>query len=273
MSLKNFRTLLTFIVLCFSVDIWAESKDGPQQIKDNLFLMEEAYNQDPNVTQHIQTFLYAPASGSWGYDLTSEWPLFTQRHQISFSLPVISVGDQNAPALGDIVLNYRLQALGMGGEGPLFITPRLTLILPTGDYTAGAGRGVFGVETALAVSLELGDILDTHYNAGLAISPGARSTGGASATAVDYNLGFAVVWFAQPWMNVFSEAIYSSTANVIDDGTIERDHVFTLNPGLRFGIDFPFGLQIVPGISAPIEFSVAGVTASILGYLSFEHGF
>jgi hypothetical protein len=37
----------------------------PGSIQDNSFLVEEAYNQEPGVVQHIQQFTWVPSSGSW----------------------------------------------------------------------------------------------------------------------------------------------------------------------------------------------------------------
>jgi hypothetical protein len=46
----------------------------PQQgpIQDNSFLAEEAYNQEPGVVQHIQTFTPLWNSRTWAYSFTQE---------------------------------------------------------------------------------------------------------------------------------------------------------------------------------------------------------
>jgi hypothetical protein len=46
-----------------------------------------------------------------------------------------------------------------------------------------------------------------------------------------------------------------------------------ISPGLRAAIDFPSGLQIVPGLAFPIGIGPSDGENRVLVYLSFEHGF
>ena len=62
-----------------------EKKEGP--IQDNSFLVEEAYNQEAGVVQHISTFTRYQETKDWIYTFTQEWPVFSQKHQFSFTLP------------------------------------------------------------------------------------------------------------------------------------------------------------------------------------------
>src|SRR5687768_6106818 len=86
----------------------ALAQDSPPPIQDNSFLIEEAYNQEAGVVQHISTFETAAEEG-WAYSFTQEWPLFSQRHQLSFTLPVAHVegAGLDATGLGDVMVNYR----------------------------------------------------------------------------------------------------------------------------------------------------------------------
>src|SRR5205807_6402543 len=65
--------------------------EGESQIQDNSFLIEEAYNQDPGVVQHIQTFSRATRGGDWLYTFTQEWPVPGITHQLSYTLPLARV--------------------------------------------------------------------------------------------------------------------------------------------------------------------------------------
>ncbi|MGZ8391565.1 MAG: hypothetical protein ACXWWK_01855, partial [Gemmatimonadales bacterium] len=58
------------------------------QIQDNSFLIEEAYNQESGVVQHISTFALAADGDAWGYGFTQEWPLGGIRHQFSYTVLV-----------------------------------------------------------------------------------------------------------------------------------------------------------------------------------------
>ncbi|HET8647566.1 MAG TPA: transporter, partial [Vicinamibacteria bacterium] len=102
-------------------------------IQDNSFLIEEAYNQEDGVVQHVSFFL-RDLDGAWAYTFTQEWPVGTQRHQLSLTLPLAS----GPPAgLGDVALNYRLQLIG-DGAAAVAVAPRLSLLLPTGGDQRGA---------------------------------------------------------------------------------------------------------------------------------------
>ena len=101
-------------------------------IADNSFFIEEAYNQEPGVAQHIFTGLYGeerdnnPRRRSWAFGFTQEWPLFSQRHQFSYTIPFSFTreGRDHQDGVEDIVLNYRLQALEESeGAAPGFCPP------------------------------------------------------------------------------------------------------------------------------------------------------
>jgi hypothetical protein len=52
-------------------------------IQDNSFLIEEAYNQDPGVVQHINTFLRDLRTRQWFATFTQEYPVGGISHQLS----------------------------------------------------------------------------------------------------------------------------------------------------------------------------------------------
>ena len=134
---------------------WPSLRSGPLQ--DNSFLVEEAYNQEPGVVQHISSVLYNRTSGGWLANFTQEWPLGGQRHQLSYSLP-FSWLREGGSGLGDILLNYRYQLLVEEGRRPA-IAPRLSLIFPSGDVRQGLGTGSAGIQANLPVSKQLSERL------------------------------------------------------------------------------------------------------------------
>ena len=95
------------------------TQDQPK-IQDNSFLIEEAYNQEAGVVQHINSFIRM-RGGDWVYTFTEEWPLSGQKHQLSFTLPVQRVEDLpgNHTGLGDVALNYRYQLVGSSKTSPM----------------------------------------------------------------------------------------------------------------------------------------------------------
>src|SRR6266853_2881526 len=122
-----YRSLFTVHALvCFTA-----SPLTSQAIQDNSFLLEEAYNQESGVVQHISSFVRS-SSGNWSYSFTQEWPLGGIRHQLSYTIP-IQHAYPTGTGLGDIALNYRYQVVGNPSSRTL-MAPRLTLVLPTGKH-------------------------------------------------------------------------------------------------------------------------------------------
>jgi hypothetical protein len=239
------------------------------QIQDNSFLLEEAYNQERGVVQHISTFQRADG-GDWELGFTQEWPLSGIRHQVSYTIPV-----QNAEGigtgLGDLALNYRYQLLGHP-EARTVVAPRLSLLLPTGDEGEGRGTGGVGIETNLPVTLVLGEQLVTHLNAGATLTPSARSALGDEASIINFNLGASAVWLMRHSINFLVEALWLSEESVVGDGVTVRDETGLLSPGIRWAFDLKGDLQIVPGVAYTIGLGPDDDDALFL-YLSFEHPF
>jgi hypothetical protein len=247
------------------------AEEEQPKIRDNMFLVEEAYNQEPGVIQHIQTFLLDPKSREWEYSFTEEWPLPTDRHQLSVTIPIVSPSDGDS-GLADVMINYRLQAFGAGGAGWLAIAPRISLVLPTGSPRMGTGNGGLGMQFNLPVSIELGRYVAAHLNGGITCSPDSRSPAGRRDWTLGASAGIGLVWLALPWFNVLVEDIYTTEEEVLDNGAKGRSHEVIINPGVRFAIGGPGGLQVVPGISMPVRvFPNDEGRFNIFVYLSFEH--
>src|SRR4051812_48791798 len=98
----------------------APSDPSAWKISDNSFLVEEAFNQEPGIVQHIFGFQRQPG-GDWQFTFTQEWPAPGVRHQLSYTLPVQSLGGRRG--IGDVLINYRLQVLEEGAGRPAF-SPR-----------------------------------------------------------------------------------------------------------------------------------------------------
>jgi hypothetical protein len=242
---------------------------GERPIQDNSFLVEEAYNQEPGVIQHISTF-QRERGGGWGYSFTEEWPVRGQRHQASFTFSALRPEGGSA-GVGDLALNYRLQAVGSGDTRVAF-TPRLSGVLPTGQASRGRGAGGVGLQANLPVSVARLGPLVSHLNVGATLTPSAWAGPDEDARQVGFHAGQGLVWLAHPRLNVMLEALYTRTDLALDGGT-ETEETLHLNPGLRGAIDVPGGLQIVPGVSVPIGAGPSRGERAIFLYLSLEHPF
>src|SRR5256885_8823346 len=186
----------------------AQERAALPNIADNSFLLEEAYNQEPGVVQHISAFQLFRGADSWVYTFTQEWPLFSRTHQLSFTVPIQRVqnGASFATGVGDVAVNYRYQ---LAAAERLSVAPRLSLLLPTGRAKADLGAGALGVQVNLPASVVVARQVVTHWNAGGTLTPSAKNAVGDQASGVACNLGASVVWLARPTFNALLEIVWT----------------------------------------------------------------
>jgi hypothetical protein len=257
-------------LLAAAVVLAPPARSEATPIQDNSFLIEEAYNQEPGVIQHISTFARSTRDGTWGYSFTEEWPVLGQTHQASVTFTAARL-DGASSGIGDLSLNYRLQAVGSGDTRVAF-SPRLTMVLPTGDEKRGLGSGGVGVQVNLPLSVVLAEQLVSHLNVGGTYVPSVRDATGEKGTSTTFAAGPSLIWLTHPNFNVMCEALYTSTELDLPSGS-DRAETFTINPGVRAAINFASGLQVVPGVSVPIGVGPSRGERAIFFYVSFEHPF
>jgi hypothetical protein len=258
---------LAFVALLLAAPL--ALAEGP--IQDNSFLVEEAYNQEDGVVQHINTFQRFRDSGGWIYTFTQEWPVGGLKHQFSYTIPVLRPGDAKA-GVGDIALNYRYQLLG-DGEAKVAIAPRFTVIVPSGDEKQGRGLGATSYQNDNAMSIVLAPELVAHSNLGFTLTPHARDADGHKADLRAWNAGQSVVWLASQRVNFLLEAVYVSAQETSGAGHTTTVKSAVVSPGVRWSYDLESGLQIVPGIAFPFGVGPGRHEKSVFVYLSFEHPF
>ena len=239
-------------------------------VRDNSFLVEEAYNQEARVVQHISVLSVARRQSTWEYGFTQEWPVGSQRHQFSVTIPIVSAAD--ATGVGDVALNYRYQLAFDDATGNA-LAPRLSLVLPTGNAEQGRGTSSLGVQVNLPASLGLNRVLVTHWNVGGTWTPSARSPLGGRVATRDVTAAASAIWLAKRELNFMLELVWAreELAVAADTRVVERSA--WISPGLRAAIDFTSGLQVVPGLAFPIGIGPSDGERRVLVYLSFEHGF
>lgn len=264
--MKTMKITCFFIFMFVFLTLQAQenNKFDFQRIEDNSFLLEEAYNQEAGVIQHISTFQY-DLMRSWNYSFTQEWPVPNQKHQLSFTIPVrqsFSVG------IGDILLNYRYQAIR---TDQVAFSPRVSLILPTGNSERGMGYGVFGYQVNLPLSVLWSRHWVTHFNLGATVFPNAKYLNKPLQTILSYNYGASVIWLVNTNLNLMLEFAGVTEFINFENQGYNKYHTFILNPGIRYAFNFKSGLQIVPGLSIPINISQGFEFNDIFLYLSFEH--
>jgi hypothetical protein len=241
-------------------------------VQDNSFLVEEAYNQEAGVVQHISNFVRGPGGRDWIFSFTQEWPLGGIRHQIGYTLLLQHRTDFATTGFGDALLNYRYQLIGNSSSDRLLMAPRLSLLLPTGSAGVGRGTGSPGLQLNLPVTYVVRPALVAHVNAGLTAVPWTESPGGAQATTVVPNLGASAIWMLTPLFNPLVELVWYGNRDVVGPGrTVGASQAF-LNPGARWAFNLPTQLQVTVGAAYTIGLN-AGSDDALFAYLSFEHPF
>jgi hypothetical protein len=246
---RLFPLLFTLALSLLAASARVEAQTAPAasarkwEITDNSFLVEEAFNQEAGVVQNILTWTRG-RHGTWYGSFTQEWPAPGMAHQLSYSIPFASTGE--AAGIGDVFLNYRFQLREQTADGPA-ISPRLSVILPTGRESDGLGSGTAGLDMNLPVSKQFGDLY-VHANAGYTWLPDAlRST----------HVAGSGIWRVTPMLNLMLEGVVAFDESVI------------LSPGFRRGWNFG-ERQLVVGAAVPFTRAESRWTAALLTYLSYE---
>jgi len=245
-----------------------------QPLQDNSFLIEEAYNQEYGVLQSINSVTRSWSHADWAYTFSQEWPVdWDPRHQLSYTIPWLHARDfpGSGFGIGDVLLNWRYQLVG-DGDASVAVTPRVSLVIPTGSRKKGRGVGGFGVQTNWALSAVMSERWVTHWNVGATLIPAARDADGNTASSASYNVGQSIVWLVRPRFNLLVETLYVNVGEVAGRHRTTRDQSLFVSPGLRWGWDIG-PLQIVPGVDVPFGVGPSAGERLIFGYLSFEHPF
>jgi len=245
------------------------SAEDAKRIEDNSFLIEEAYNQEEGVIQYIQSYKYSKKTKNWNYTFTNEIPMLSQTHQFSFTVPLARVGDDPTfqSGLGDTALNYRYQLIK---NEDLALSPRFSVILPTGQHKKGLGNGATGYQVNIPLSVDLADKWVSHWNAGATYTPNAREASGLRADIRGTNHGASLVYLHSETLNFLVEYVRNEDQAVQSDGSKAWEKSAFINPGFRYAKNYESGWQVVSGVSFPIGVGPSRKDNGILFYLSFE---
>lgn len=253
---------------------------GEVGLEDNSFLLEEAFNQEMGVIQHISNvsldkFRFETLQLSY----TQEIPLTHRKHQLNFCFNYLMQGNTTggiqANGFGDLYVSYR--PLIFDEKDWLMFIPRFTVILPTGDASRGLGYGAWGLQINLAATKRLSRKIVTHFNAGATQFVkfdryqynGDQSTLAAERDVLFKNLGWSVVWLCTQKLNLMFEHTANYNADINDRGVVFSKTMQVFNPGFRYCINRSH-LQVVPGIGFPVSVVNGRAQQGIFFYLSFE---
>lgn len=238
---------------------------GQPNIEDNSMFIEEAFNQEKSVIQHISNFIFDNLKGGdFTYAFTQEIPMIEDKFQFSYTLnySVLQTPNFGMPAEGfaDMLLNFR--PMLMDKTDWAIVIPRFTLILPTGNAKAGFGDGAWGGQFNLAVTKRLNSRLTTHWNAGYtylnkkdfwAADLDNTMVKVAEKNQNFYNLGVSCIYLVSDSFNLMLEGLTNSESYLGGNNKVVMSNTSILNPGFRSAFTIR-NVQIVPGLGVPLYF-------------------
>jgi hypothetical protein len=131
MSLRNLIILLALSPMALVAQSAAPAAPASPPIQDNSFLIEEAYNPEQGIVQHIGTFRTHRGSSDFEASFTQEWPVGGITHQLSYDLFLIRSGHES----------------GLGVRGAINFASGLQIVpgvaIPIGVGPSHGDRGVF----------------------------------------------------------------------------------------------------------------------------------
>lgn len=254
--------------------IWAqatESENYKPAIEDNSMFIEEAYNQEERVVQHISNLVLMPVGEkNIYYSFTQEWPAFGLKHQLSYTLQLYSISKADISGFGDLFINYRYQILYKQN----FVTcaPRLSVIIPTGNHAERLGEGSWGLQFNLPISKRWCNQFINHFNLGTTFYYKVKQQEvGFNHSLTSYFAGLSSIWLLSDKFNLMLEYMSYFVANPAVNNKVSYSNENIIAPAFRYAIDLK-KLQIVPGISVPFSVSKNdGTQVGLFFYLSFEH--
>lgn len=256
-------------LLCLLLTLTAHA----DKIEDNSFLLEEAYNQESGVVQLIQSYQYTKKNSESSqavYNLSVEMAAPNRNHQLAFTIPYTTSTDNNVTNSGvnDILLSYRYQLID---TEKIALSPRLSIVLPTGRRIIGMGTGVTGLQVNIPVSLELNDIWMNHWNFGYTFTNQAQGVSGTTGSnTISTNFATSFVYLTSDTLNLLTEFIHNSTDTSNGDGTKSRSESYYISPGFRYAINTA-SVQYIPGLAFPIGIAPSEPEDySVLLYFSIE---
>lgn len=256
----------------------AQSERPVDRIQDNSFLVEEAYNQETGIVQHIGTGFFQhqrrPGADEERLELafSQEWPVYGQKHQLSYTIPAVFTWRHGAEesGLGDAMVHYRWQAW-FDPDTLTALAPRASVILPTGNAARGLGEDTVGAQFNLPFSTTLNPRWFVHANAGTTLLPDAASANGRALHHA--HLGGSAIYALTHDLHLMLEWVGSWIESERAGGGTRHEWVSLISPGLRKAFDFRGDVQLVLGVAAPLGLTRASPDFGVFLYASLEHPF
>ncbi len=264
------RTKLILLLTCCSL-AYAQ----PSRISDNSFLIEEAYNQERGVVQHIVLFDKDWSTKHLGLSFAQEWPLGGQMWQGAYA-----VGTDRE--FEGFVLEAQVRRQFYLNSN-VALAPNVFGVLPTGQaepITEYEDGGRFGV--GLPISIAASNAMTMHLNFSVEYFRMVQNSlfGAQESDDVPYgtysalapHFGASAVRMLTSTTDIMLEFVYDTEWLEEPRFRDEQSAAF-LSPGFRHAWNFSSGAQMVGGFGLPIGLTDDVPEMSGLFYLSFEHSF
>ena len=256
---RNLKLEIGILVLVF-VNINTLYAQGTG-IRDNSFLIEEGYNQEHGVVQHILThrtdwIASGPSEATTDFAFTQEWPLWGQKIQGSYTLPIATQFEG-----ADVHLRYQLM---QEPDDKYSIAPRLSFLLAYETDLELAN--MLGYQINVPISKELDAKRMVHANLGATFMPpqiGSVSLDNDSLWT--YHAGVSGIY---AWSQNFH--LMAEFLNWVQE---HEPPLFAANPGARYAVNLTGRVQWVFGASAPLLFRSRLESYGLFLYMSLEHDF
>lgn len=252
-------------------NIWRQTTN--RRLQSNGFLVEGAYLQEEGEVQHTFTFTRA-RGGEWSSAFAQEWPLWSEKHQLSVSLPVrLAAGEtEESRGVGDAEIEYSYALVG-SNRTRVTISPSFALLLPTGSVGRELGAGGVGVGARLPLSVMLTKSLQSNTSVGASYTRRARNGEGERAAVKGFEVGQSFVWLARERFNLLVETVWERSERVVGDGLKEHEDELLVSPGVRWAHKFRNGLTLIPGVAVPVGVGPSRGERGVFFYLAIEHSF
>jgi hypothetical protein len=245
---KKIEKLIVIAVL-FAVALPLDAQETG--IRDNSFLIEEAYNQERGVVQHILTNRTAwDADGLAGpetkFEFTQEWPLWGEQVQGSYTLPLVT------PFAGANI-HVRYQLLNERAD-EFSVAPRFSLLW---EYDSDLlFKDMLGYQVNLPISKEFDAKRIGHANIGATYRQDREWI---------YHVGASGIYAWRPTLHLMLEALNSTQKNAPPESVV--------NPGARYAVNTEGGTQWVFGVSIPVVVRAGVSDYGFFLYMSLEHNY
>lgn len=250
-------------------------KELSEILPDDSFFVENANNISAGNLHTVNACtVFRSPTKDVACSITQEVAIKDGKHLFSYSMPLSFIDSNQVKGVGDIALTYRRQLTDENSWA--VVSPRFTLLIPTGSYGKGLGSGSTGFQFNLPVTKRLSESFVANFNAGATFMPKAKgedSSGNSLRRALmSYNLGGSIVWAAHKNFNPLIEYVENFASEINEEGRVARFKEHVVSPGVCFAWELK-NIKVSPGVAVPVSISQGDVRTGVFFYLAFEHSF